>query len=284
MSEQIDLDRYFARVGYGGTTAATLETLRELHRLHPQAIAFENLNPLLRLPVGTDPASIERKLVREGRGGWCFEQNLLFLSVLRRLGFRVTGLAARVLWNQPEDAITPRSHMLLRVDIDGHAYVADVGFGGLTLTAPLLLEPDIEQPTPHEPFRILRAGAYYTLQAKIAGDWKTLYRFDLQEQFVQDYEVSSHFLSTHPSSHFLRNLLAARPDDGRRYALFNNQLTIHWRDRPSQRRVLATAAEIRRALEHEFRLTLPARPDLDAALGNLIPATSNLSEAAPRGR
>ena len=71
----IDLDAYFRRIGYDGPRDASLETLRELHRLHPQAIPFENLDPLLGRPVNLDPASLQAKLVEGGRGGYCFEQN-----------------------------------------------------------------------------------------------------------------------------------------------------------------------------------------------------------------
>lgn len=194
MTDEIDLDAYFRRIGYSGSREATLEILRALHLRHPQAIPFENIDPLLRRPVGVDLAGLQHKLVGERRGGWCFEQNLLFRAALTALGFRATGLAARVLWNQPEDAITTRNHMLLRVDLDGIPYIADVGFGRLTLTSPLRLEPDIEQETPHEPFRLLRKNGDYRVQARIGTGWKTLYRFDLQEQFLPDYAVSSHYL------------------------------------------------------------------------------------------
>ena len=71
-----------------------------------------SVNPLLKWPVRLDAPSLEQKLVRSGRGGYCFEQNLLLSHVLNGLGFKVTGLAARVLWNAPEGAITPRGHML----------------------------------------------------------------------------------------------------------------------------------------------------------------------------
>ena len=125
----VDLDAYFQRIGYQGTAASTVETLRRLHHLHPQAIPFENLSPALGLPVPLDLPSVERKFIREGRGGYCYEQNALFAAVLCQLGFQVRGLSARVLWNSPEDAITARSHMLLEVTAEGEAYLADVGFG-----------------------------------------------------------------------------------------------------------------------------------------------------------
>src|SRR5688572_5787925 len=97
----LDLDAYFERIGHRGPRPATLDTLAAIHALHPAAIPFENLDPFLGRPVRLDLPSLERKLVDERRGGYCFEHNLLLAAVLRRLGFAVTGLAARVLWNQP---------------------------------------------------------------------------------------------------------------------------------------------------------------------------------------
>jgi N-hydroxyarylamine O-acetyltransferase len=266
----IDLEAYFRRIGYTDKAAPTLDTLRGIHARHADAIPFENLNPFLRWPVRLDPPSLEQKLIADGRGGYCFEQNLLFSHVLKALGFRVTGLAARVLWNQPEDAITARSHMLLRIDLEEGPYIADVGFGGQTLTGPLRLDPEVEQTTPHEPFRIIQAGDGFKLQSKIGGVWKTLYRFDLQEQFQLDYEVTNYYLSTHPGSRFVKNLSVARPAADRRYTLLNNQLAVHHLNGPTERSVLRSVSEIRRALEGPFHLRLPDAPELDGALERLL--------------
>jgi N-hydroxyarylamine O-acetyltransferase len=262
----IDLDAYFARIGYAEPRCATLETLRGIHARHAQAIPFENLNPLLKWPVRLDPASLEQKLVRDGRGGWCYEHNLLLSHALRALGFRVTWLAARVLYNAAEGAAPARSHMLLRIDLDDQPYIADVGFGGLTLTAPLRLEADTEQSTPHEPFRLIRAGEEFVQQAKIHGSWKSLYRFALHEQLLADYEVSNWYLSNHPESIFVTGLIAARPDPGRRYTLRNNELLVHHLDGKTERRVITSAAELRAALEGPLRVRLPVSPQLDAVL------------------
>lgn len=227
MPQDIDLDAYFRRIGYTGDRSPTLETVTALHWHHVRAIPFENLNPLLGRPVVIDPEALQAKLVRGGRGGYCYEQNGLFSQVLTALGFEVTGLAARVLWNQRPEAPIARTHMLLRVEIDGRAYLADVGFGGQTLTGPLLLEAGIEQSTPHEPYRLVEDAEGFLMQVLLGGEWRTLYRFDLQPQIPADYEMFNHFVATHPSSSFTSNLVAARPDVGRRYALRNNQLTTH---------------------------------------------------------
>jgi N-hydroxyarylamine O-acetyltransferase len=269
MTPEFDLDAYFERIGYTGPRRATIDTLEEIHARHPQSIPFENLNPLLRWPVRLDAASLQQKLVRDRRGGYCFEQNLLLYHALRTLEFEVTGLAARVLWNAPEGDVRARTHMLLLVELDDRPYVADVGFGGLTLTAPLRLQPDLEQPTPHEPFRLTRAGDAFVMQAHV-GAWKSLYRFDLQEQLLPDYEVTNWYLSNHPESHFVTGLIAARADRSCRYALRNNELAVHHKNGETERRILASATAVRAALEDAFLLSLPVGPELDTALERLI--------------
>jgi N-hydroxyarylamine O-acetyltransferase len=264
-----DLGAYFDRIGFGGPAAPSLETLAAIHRLHTQAIPFENLNPFLRLPVPLDIESLQKKLVRGGRGGWCFEHNLLVSRALQEIGFDVTCLAVRVLWHATSDHIGPRSHMLLLIKLNGRRYVADAGFGGQTLTAPLRLESDIEQQTPHEPFRLLRSGTSLEMQTRIGDAWESLYRFDLQEQFQADYEVTNWYLANHPNSYFVTGLTAARPDAGLRYALRNNQFAVHHTGGDTEHKTLASAAELRATLVDVFRIELPDVPDLDAALNRL---------------
>jgi len=268
MTQSLDLDAYFRRIGYEGERAATLDVLQALALRHTEAIAFENLNPLLGWPVRLDLESLQQKVVRQGRGGYCFEQNLLLGAALTALGFTVGGLAARVLWNSPEGAITPRGHMLLRVDLDT-PYVVDVGFGGVTLTGALRLEADVEQTTPHEPFRLRGTGDEFVMQVKLTESWTSLYRFDLQPQFLPDYEVTNWYLSHHPASHFVNGLIVARPAPDRRFALRGNQLAVHYLDGRTERRALETGGELRDTLERDFRLTLPEKPELIAALDRI---------------
>lgn len=267
---EIDLDAYFQRIGYSGDCLPTLTTLKAIHQHHAQTIAFENLSPLVKQPVLIDIASLQQKLIHQGRGGYCFEQNSLLRSVLLALGFEVTSLAARVLWNMPEGTITPRSHKLLRVTIDGEPYIADVGFGGLTLTTPLALIPNIEQHTSHELFRLIQIDHAYIMQVLIKQDWKSLYKFDLQEQHLPDFEVSNWYVSTHPNSPFVNHLIVAKPGLDCRYALRNNQLTVHYLDGRTEHHILTTVAELHTALEDIFGLKLDGITDLDRALQQVI--------------
>jgi N-hydroxyarylamine O-acetyltransferase len=265
----IDLDAYFQRVGYHGPREATLDTLRALHRLQPQAIAFENLDPLLKRPVRFDADSLEGKLVRGGRGGYCFEQNLLFGHVLRALGFEVKEATARVRWSVPSGVQTPRVHALLLVEAAGETYLVDVGFGGNVATSPLLLKSRDEQTTPHEPFRLVAEDHRLIVEAKIAGQWTSLYATDLAESIPADFEMGNWFTSAHPQSIFVNGLLAARAEPERRYALFNNALSVHALNGETQKRTLGSGGEIRDALGDLFKLRLDGLDGLDGALERL---------------
>ncbi len=270
MTAAFDLDAYLQRIGYTGDRRPTLDTLRGLHLAHALTIPFENLNPLLHWPVRLDAASLQRKLVRDGRGGYCFEQNSLFMLALRAMGFSVRGLTGRVLWGLPPNTVNARTHMVLLIDIDGARYMADVGFGSQRLTGPLRLETDIEQPTPHEPSRLIDADDGFTLQSLVQGEWRPLYWFDLGKQLEIDYEVANWYTSAHPVSHFMMNLIVARQAPGRRYALNNHELIVHHLDGPSERRTLGTIAELRDVMAHTFGLTLPDTPELDVRLAFVL--------------
>jgi N-hydroxyarylamine O-acetyltransferase len=267
----IDLDAYFARIGYSGPRTATLETLRAIHALHPAAIAFENLDPLLGVRVLLDPESVERKLVRAGRGGYCFEQNGLFALALTALGFKVTGLAARV-YVKTEPGRIRRSHMVLKVDLPEGPYIADVGFGAWALSGPLKLLDTSEQDTPHGPARVMPVGEYFDVQTVVDGEWTILYRFMLEEQTPADYEVSNWYCSTHPNSGFTTQIMIALLPAGRRLGMLNHRFSVHHSDGRTERRELKSAQEIADVLENDFLIRLPEpRDPLMAALAKLVP-------------
>lgn len=265
-----DLDAYFKRIRYSGPRTPGLATLQAIHALHPAAIPFENLNPLLGIPVLLDTPALQSKLIDAQRGGYCFEHNLLFKEALEAVGFPTTSLAARVIWNRSDDAITSRSHMLLLVEVEGEQYIADVGFGGQTLTAPLRLELDTEQETAHEPARLIEHAGDFVLQAKIRDEWKSMYRFDLQRQFRVDYEVSSWYLSNHPESHFVTGLRVARAAPGKRFNLLGKELTTHTLGAKSVTRTLNSVDELCDTLERTFGIRLPDHPNLRTRLGQIV--------------
>ena len=269
MHDVIDLQAYLRRIGLHGTVSPDLLTLQAVVVAHVAAIPFENLNPLLGLPVSLELAALERKLVHEGRGGYCFEQNLLLEAALRTIGFEVSGLIARVLWTRPEDAVTPQTHMLLRVELAGESWLVDVGFGGQTLVGVLRLQADIEQATELEPFRLVQMDGDWRMQSLLRGQWFSLYRFGLRPVPLIDYVVANHYVSTHPDSNFVNHLSVARTTSDSRLSLRDREFTVRRMGRELERCTLHDNAGIRRVLEQQFLIRLPAHRQLDQRLDNL---------------
>ena len=145
----LDLTDYFARIGYRGAAGPTLDVLQDLITAHTRAIAFENLDPLLGVPVeDLSPEALFDKLVHRRRGGYCYEHNGLMGHVLEAVGFGVRRFAARVVWTvQPGAPVPSQTHTLLAVTLPGapQLLLVDVGFGGQTPTSPLRNQPSVNE-------------------------------------------------------------------------------------------------------------------------------------------
>lgn len=272
MSEPRLTDRalYLRRLGFDAPPAPTLETLRQLQLRHTGAFPFENLTTLSGEPVLIDLPSVEQKVLHDGRGGYCYELNHLFLVLLEELGFDARAISGRVVMGQPEGAWTARTHRLSLVIIDDVRYVTDVGFGGMVPTAPLLLDSRAEQLTPHEPYRIDRHVDGFTLRANVAGEWRAMYIFDLQRQEAIDFAVGNWYVSTHPQSSFAKQLMVARTGEGWRRTLNNGSFAIHRIGHDSERRQVADVQELVGLLESEFGIRVPEHTQLIQMLKRLI--------------
>jgi arylamine N-acetyltransferase len=227
----LDLTGYFDRINYRGAAEPNIDVLQDLVTAHTQSIPFENLDPLLGVPVDDlSPEALTDKLVHRRRGGYCYEHNGLMGYVLAELGFRVRRLAGRVVWMRPADSPLPaRTHTVLAVTFPGSqgSYLVDVGFGGQTPTSPIRFETGGVQQTTREPYRLEDRGDGLVLQARVRGEWQALYEFTTRTQPQIDLKVGSWFASTHPSSHFVTNLMAALVTADARWNLADRNLAIH---------------------------------------------------------
>ena len=175
--------------------------------------------------------------------------------MLEALGFRVAPVSARVRIKRPRDSTPPRTHLFLRVELDGESWLADVGVGGLSLTSAIRLVKDIEQPTPHEARRIVGDGARLFHQARLGADWADVCEFTLEEMPPIDRELANWFTSTHPESHFRSRLLVARAASaGVRITLQNHELTVRGADGRGDTRLLTSPDELLVALDEQFGL------------------------------
>ena len=253
----MDLNAYFARIGYRGPREATLDVLRALAALQPQAISFENLAVVAGGVPDITIDAIVAKLVDDGRGGYCYEQNALLQAVLGELGFTVSSLGARVRYQLPADFVMSRGHMVLRVDLPEGSFLVDAGFGGLTLTAPIALRWHDAQATSHEAMRLVPVDNDYRLQASFSGEWADVYQFDLSRQLSADWEAQNWFTATRPGALFANNVIATRPVPGGRWSLFNQTLTWRPLGGVPEKHAVVGAEALAAVLAETFALQIP---------------------------
>ncbi len=254
----INLEAYFKRISFTGETSVNLQTLNSLTQAHTQSIPFENLDVILDRPIQLSTEAIFEKLVTKKRGGYCFEQNGLFLEVLKLLGFEAKPLSARVrLRFNNRDLEAPRTHMFVRVEINGESFITDVGMGAASLTKALKLETNIEQETPHDFRRIDRAGSLWYHQIRYGEIWQDANEFTLEEMPLIDREVANWYTCASPQSHFRDKVIAARAlDNGQRISLQNLDFTRRERNGESQKVLISNLVEFSGILTKDFGLNL----------------------------
>ncbi len=267
--DDFDRDGWLRRIGYRGSLSPSLETLRHLVAAHSSAIAYESIDVLLDRPPTLDLKSLQEKMIARGRGGYCFEQNMLFRGGLRSLGYQVTSLQARVVRGLAVDAPRPMLHRVLLVHLPEGPFLADVGFGNLAPTAPLRLAPMEEQVTPHEVMRFVAMGEELTLQSRLGERWEHIYRVVMLPRFDAEYEICNWFTGTHPESPYLSNLIAALPGpDGTRLTLFNARFTVRHPSGQVEREILEDVGQFGIVLRDRFGIAL-SDADLKAALDHM---------------
>lgn len=254
----LDLEAYFRRIGYTGPHEPSLATLHAITFHHATAIPFENLNVMLGRGISLKPEDIVQKLIHEGRGGYCFEQNNLLLLVLRAIGYRVTPIGARVRWQTPRDLTPARTHLFLRVHLPEGDWLTDVGMGGASLTGAILLEFDRELPTPHEARRLVKEDGRMFHQLWIGTEWTDCCEFTFDVMHPIDCEVANWWTSTSPASHFRSNLTIGRAGrDGTRKGIRAGEFTHRRGPEILERIPLTSPEQTLELLARHFDLHFP---------------------------
>jgi arylamine N-acetyltransferase len=268
----IDVAAYLARIAYTGAAEPTQDVLTALVAAHNRSIPFENLDPLMGVPVADlGPLALFGKLVRRRRGGYCYEQNGLMAYVLSQLGFGVDALGGRVVWMNTSGVLPAQTHEALAVTVPGvdGRYLVDVGFGGQTLSSPIRLEVGPVQQTRHEPYRLREHGDGYLLETEIRGTWEPLYMFTLRPEPRIDLEVGSWYVSTYPRSGFVTGLSAALVTDDARWNLRGRNLAIH-SGGETERIRFDTAVQVLEALTDRFGIDLTGLGDVEARVSEVL--------------
>ncbi|OEJ44845.1 acetyltransferase [Streptomyces agglomeratus] len=238
--DALDLDAYLAHVGYEGDRSPTLETLRALHRAHVLGVRWENLDAVLRGDVPLDLATLENKLIRSPRGGYCFEHASLYAAALERLGFTFFAVLGRIRMGAPK--MLPTTHAMLIVEIDGRRWLSDIGFGASPLEPVELVDgPGGSETTDGVWAYRLRRGEVtpgadgWTLYQPTGGregesddtgdGWMARHTFTLDPQYPVDFRTANHFIATSPHSPFSSRPFVQRVRPDRLHLLDNRTLT-----------------------------------------------------------
>jgi len=257
MTADIDPGAYLDRIGLAAVPAPTESELVRLHAAHALTIPFENLDIHLGRGIDPSPGAVFDKLVRNRKGGFCFEQNSLLYGMLDGLGFTVRRLMGRVTFNAT--APRPRTHLINLVEIGERSWIADVGFGVYGFVEPVPFEIDRVHEAGDEAYRIVAAAGTtgFEMQARVEGDWRGLYWFSLDPCYDADVVMGSFYHSNYPHSPFVQERIVGLPGRGVRRTLLNGEFKIR-EGRALTVRTLTDEAEYRSVLEAEFGIVLPA--------------------------
>ena len=249
----VELSFYLTRIGIASPSKIprpTIDFLVQIQRAHRRCIPFENLDIHLGKSIDLAPKTIFEKLVVNQRGGYCFEQNTLFLNALTSLGFAGRPALGRV-WlgacSVSPTEIPPRTHAINLVKIDGAEWLADAGFGSGDAPVMRLMEQRI----------VTTDGIEYQLQRDPEHGWMMLrngsrqYSFTLDTIWPTDLVQANHYTSTFPASRFIKNIIVSIEGNEGFVSIFNDKLTISGKSQS-----LVDRGEYRRALRTYFGLTL----------------------------
>lgn len=252
MKLSFDLPLYLDRVGLDGVEA-TPRGLAALQAAQMLSITFENIDPLLGVVPDLAPAAIWRKLVEEGRGGYCFELNQLFGSALSAGGFEARRVLARVRNGATEGGA--RTHLAWLVACGGRTWLADAGFGGPGTVQPLDVADGDAQETPSGTYRFRRDedSAEQVLEKHVAGEWYALFGFETQPVRDIDIEAGNVFCARWEKSVFVSHLMVSRHTENGRVSLFDRKFGRETGG-DTERRELADARDLRACLEDEFMI------------------------------
>ncbi|GAA4014564.1 arylamine N-acetyltransferase [Streptomyces marokkonensis] len=187
-----EVETYLRRLGLPEAPAPDAETLRLLHKRHLMSLAYDSSHFIksftgFRNVVDIDVDATFRAIVVEGAGGVCHDLSGLFRRLLTELGYDVSILAASQRW--PNGQFGPDfEHTFNCVRLDGEAWLVDVGFAGPSYLEPLRMTDEVQ----HQygcSYRLTPDGSHHVLERKAAaGDWRSVYRFELTPRPVSDWD------------------------------------------------------------------------------------------------
>src|SRR5262245_46042277 len=246
---------YLASIGFEGDARPDFATLAAIHRLHANAIPFENLDVQLRRKLTPDVEAAFDKLVTRRRGGWCYEHNGLLGWALGAIGFDVVRASAGVMREAAGDA-QMGGHLCLIVQLE-RRWLCDVGFGG-SMAAPLPLEAGERRDAPYRIGLRESGDGYWRFWESDGG---APFSFDFRDAPADEALIAARCADqqTNEASPFVKNLVVQQRAGDTHASLRGRVLSETGSDRKHK---LASADELVALLRSRFRLDVPEAADL----------------------
>ena len=222
MGVDMDISKYLQRINFPGPVHADNQTLKSLHRHHIMSVPFENLDIHYHRLFDLELSNIYKKVVDNFRGGFCYELNYLFNSLLNTVGFSTKIISARVF--DSEGALGPPfDHMSIYVKTD-RDYIADVGFGDLFLVPLEIREGVQDDGRNFFLMESLNSEDYIISMSSDKSNFQKKYVFSLKEAPLECFIAPCYDKQTNPDSYFVRNAVCTLPTESGRVTLFNDKL------------------------------------------------------------
>ena len=199
-------------------------------------IAYENLDILAGKPLKLDIDSLFEKIVRNGRGGYCFELNGLLSGMLLHMGFSVSERFARFMRGEKE--IPMRRHRVTVVSLSDGDYFLDIGVGQIAPRLPLKMEENLVQSQNGETYRFQKDDLHgWVLWELHNGAWREYLAIPMDPAYPIDFLQPSFFCEKHPDSVFNKQrMIAIKTDSGRKtidadtYKVFKGESLLEIRE------------------------------------------------------
>lgn len=221
---------------------------------------FENLEIFReRRCPSLEPEDLFRKVVEQGRGGYCFELNKLFYLLLRELGYDCRCAAARILYRRTDPR--PLSHRVILADTEDEGrWLCDVGYGGPGPKGALRMAPG-EQIVEGEVFDLREENGETVVYRHDPDGAQKLMAFRDAPVMEVDFDVLHGYFGWHPKSIFTQKLVVYRCVPGGIASLVGDQYTLIRRGRMVESHKISGEEELASTLRDSFGLTLPPPPD-----------------------
>lgn len=223
----MNIEAYLDRLNYQEETDNSVETLRKLHRAHVYAVPFENLNIHNDVWIELNPQQFFNKIVRNKRGGFCYEMNGLFYEALQRLGFECHFISCSVFFHPIQQFAPYFGHVAIIVKDGDDLWLTDVGFGSSFLE-PLKIVYDELQTQDGNLYRFTKLDHDEILleRSEDGMAFLTMYKFTLTPRKLENFQEMCVFHQTSPLSPFTRRKICSLVRPNGRITLTSQSLVI----------------------------------------------------------